>query len=38
MLKRLATSHIDVLFMTGALGVFFTACTVLGANINNVLK
>ena len=38
MLKRLATSHTDILFVTGALSVFIIACTVLGANINNVLK
>jgi hypothetical protein len=38
MLKRLATTHIDALFMTGALGVSILAYIVLFTNISNVLR
>jgi hypothetical protein len=38
MLKRLATTHIDALFMTGALGVSILAYFVLFTNISNVLR
>ena len=38
MLKRLATRHIDAVFMTGALGVSILAYALLLANISDLLK